>query len=326
MHRPRLPSPAIPRRARPGHYEGRPVKAVLAAMLIAGCSLPASGEAASEAQTSEAPPAIAAPMQPTQPELTTTEAEPRIIELTGALAQAGFGRGRVRGGAAAEVLLNGRPVPLMPDGRFFVAFGRDADLTGRIDVRYADGLTIGQEFQLADTSFPESRLPPITQSIEASADFRKRRAEEIARITEVRAARSALTGWSETFIAPASGDTSGVFGSQRFYGDEPRSPHSGMDIAAPAGAPVIAPASGRVVLAGGGYSFEGNLVIVDHGLGLYSAFLHLSRIDVNVGDMLAQGDAIGRVGSSGRATGPHLHWGLWWDGVRFDPAAILGRS
>nr|WP_255536415.1 M23 family metallopeptidase [Pacificimonas pallii] len=184
-------------------------------------------------------------------------------------------------------------------------------------------MTVSRTLEIADTEFPESRLPAITQRIEASETFRKRRAEQVARIADARTRRSALTGWSERFERPAAGRTSGVFGSQRFYGGEPRSPHSGLDIAAPAGAPVRAPASGEVVLAGGGYSFEGNLVIMDHGLGLYSAFLHLSKIDVQVGDMLKTGDPVGKVGSSGRATGPHLHWGVWWDGVRFDPATLL---
>ncbi|MGB3721986.1 MAG: M23 family metallopeptidase [Pacificimonas sp.] len=302
------------------------MRALLAITLLAACSQPVASEPAITESTIAEPTVPASPASEIAVAEAAIPAAPRVIELTGAMAQGGFGRGKARGGEVAEVLLDGKAIPVAEDGRFFVAFGRDADLTTRLDVRYADGLSIGQDFELADTSFPESRLPAATtKRIEASAGFRKRRAEQVKRITASRSGRSDLTGWAETFVKPAEGRTSGVFGSQRFYGDEPRSPHSGMDIAAPKGAPVTAPASGKVALAGGGYSFEGKLVIVDHGLGLYSAFLHLSRIDVEVGDMLAKGDAIGRVGSSGRATGPHLHWGLWWDGVRFDPEAILGR-
>ncbi|MEO0499139.1 MAG: M23 family metallopeptidase [Pseudomonadota bacterium] len=311
---------------------------MFAALVCAACSAPPPTVAQDLPNGAELPspsPAIAADprAEPARPstilaasvQAQSRDAQPRVIDFEGVLAQGGFARGRVRGGAPARVTLDEMDVPVAADGSFFVAFGRDDRMMKRLSVRYEDGTDLAQSFALADTDFPESRLPPITQKIESSPRFQARRAAELERIFAARTGRSDLDGWRQDFMRPAEGRISGVFGSQRFYGEEARSPHSGMDIAAPAGAPVIAPAAGDVVLAGGGYSFEGNLVILDHGLGLYSAFLHLTRIDVAVGDRLEQGQPLGTVGASGRATGPHLHWGLWWNGIRFDPAALTAR-
>jgi murein DD-endopeptidase MepM/ murein hydrolase activator NlpD len=253
--------------------------------------------------------------------------EVRTVDLIGVLAQGGFARGQVRGGAFNGVFLNGEQIPTLEDGRFFIAFGRDAELEAQLAVEYADGDTFAQTFALADTSFPESSLPAATTTgIESDPAFERRRADELAQIRAARAEPSGLTGWTEPFIKPVPGNLTSRFGAQRFYGEVARSPHSGADYDGAVGTPVIAPASGTVVLAGEGYSYEGGLVILDHGLGLYSAFLHLSAVDVSVGYTLDQGDPIGELGATGRATGPHLHWGLWWQGVRFDPQALLARQ
>ena len=116
-----------------------------------------------------------------------------------------------------------------------------------------------------------------------------------------------------------------MFGSQRIYRGEPGSFHTGVDVAPGAGAPVTAPADGTVVLAGPPqFSLEGNLVIVDHGMGLNSAFLHLATVAVREGQRLRRGDPIGTVGATGRATGPHLHWSMKWRDARIDPAALAG--
>ncbi|HEX7769309.1 MAG TPA: M23 family metallopeptidase, partial [Dokdonella sp.] len=120
---------------------------------------------------------------------------------------------------------------------------------------------------------------------------------------------------------------SGRFGNQRVYvvegRDVPKSPHSGMDIAAPEGTPVQAPAGGIVTFADGGLYLTGGTLLIDHGHGISSNFLHLSRIDVKPGDRVEQGQVVGAVGKTGRATGPHLHWGLNWFNVRLDPLLLL---
>ena len=270
-------------------------------------------------------PAPADPVGPSSGAL-SEEAE-RAVDLTGVLAQGGFARGEVRGDDVEAVTLGGEEVPLLPDGRFFIAFGRDASEEVVLRVRFRDGGSLTRTLVIADTQFQESRLPArTTEAIEASPGFRVRRAREVARIASARAQPSQLTGWTERFVAPVDADVTSPFGAQRFYGDVPRSPHSGTDFGAAAGTPVVAPASSRVALAGPGYSYEGKLVILDHGLGLYSAFLHLEDIDVELGQDISRGERLGTVGSSGRATGPHLHWGLWWNGVRFDPQALTGRG
>lgn len=290
----------------------------------------ACAEQAPPEETSPAPrpqSEAADPAQPSGEVAAPTENEARAVNLAGELAQGGFARGHARGGDVEEILLDGETVPALEDGRFFIAFGRDAAREATLTVRYADGETVTRDITLAPTSFPESHLPAAaTESIEADPDFERRRAAEVQRIGAARAAPSQLTGWTEDFVRPTPGERTSRFGAQRFYGDVARSPHSGTDFAGAIGAPVVAPASGEVVLAGPDYSYEGNLVILDHGLGLYSAFLHLSQMDVETGQMVQRGERIGAVGQSGRATGPHLHWGLWWNGVRFDPEMLLPRN
>jgi murein DD-endopeptidase MepM/ murein hydrolase activator NlpD len=121
------------------------------------------------------------------------------------------------------------------------------------------------------------------------------------------------------FIWPAKGPISGVYGSQRILNGEPRAPHYGLDIAAPEGSPIVAPAPGIVRLVAPDFFLTGGTVILDHGFGVQSAFIHMSRVDVKDGQVLQQGDLIGHVGKTGRATGPHLHWGMTWGTVRLDP-------
>ena len=148
-------------------------------------------------------------------------------------------------------------------------------------------------------------------------EYQRLREGELARIGAARSQVSPGDGWAQRFIWPARGRISGVFGAQRIYrGGVPAAYHSGVDIAAGAGAVVVAPADGVVTLAPPPmFSLEGNLVIVNHGMGLSSAFLHLARATVHAGDIVRQGQPIGIVGATGRATGPHLHWSVVWNGA-----------
>ena len=132
--------------------------------------------------------------------------------------------------------------------------------------------------------------------------------------------------WSEGFILPVEGRISGHFGHQRIFNGVPKSPHSGTDIAAPEGTPVKASAGGKVVLSGKDYFYTGNMVIIDHGHQLKTIYAHLKDITVEVGDDVKQGDIIGHVGKTGRATGPHLHWGASLGNVRFRPHSLLNLT
>jgi murein DD-endopeptidase MepM/ murein hydrolase activator NlpD len=159
----------------------------------------------------------------------------------------------------------------------------------------------------------------------ATADYLRLRERELARIAAARAVNAQSDGWRQRPIWPAKGRISGVFGSQRVYRGEPASFHSGVDVAPGAGAPVVAPADGVVVLAGPpSFSLEGNLLIIDHGMGLNSAFLHLASQTVKEGQRVRQGQLIGTVGATGRATGPHLHWSMKWNEARIDPQPLAG--
>lgn len=245
--------------------------------------------------------------------------------IEGVPEQAGFARGLAPPGTL-RLTLDGKDVPVAADGAFFVAFPREASSSVLLRAEGGDGVAAEHRLDLRPRVFPEDRLPARLQRHTADPGFAARRAEELARIGAARGAPSSESGWRGGFVLPASGRVSGVFGAQRFYGDEPQSPHSGLDIAAPVGTPVVAPAPGRVVLASPPlFSLEGNLVILDHGQGLTSSFLHLDRVDVAAGQALQTGEIIGAVGATGRATGAHLHWGVMWQGVRFDPATLLSQ-
>jgi len=129
--------------------------------------------------------------------------------------------------------------------------------------------------------------------------------------------------WKGTFIAPVEGKRQGTFGRRRLINGQPRRSHTGEDISAPTGTPILAPNAGKVVLVGH-FFFNGRSVVIDHGLGLISMYFHLSAVDVAQGDPVKTGDQIGRVGKSGRVTGPHLHWGMRLNDAKVDPYAFVG--
>jgi hypothetical protein len=236
--------------------------------------------------------------------------------------------GMLVGTAPAGVVsltFDGDPVALAPDRRFLIAFDRDAAPTARLVARFADGHEQVETLNVAPRAWRIERLPTLPKISQPSAEFQRRRAPELAQIVAARKLETDASGWSQRFRWPATGRISGRFGSQRIYAGEPGSYHSGVDVAKPTGAPVTAPADGVVILAADSpFTLEGNLLMLDHGMGLNSAFLHLSRIDVKPGQHVRQGEVIGAVGSTGRATGPHLHWGMVWKGRRLDPMLITG--
>jgi murein DD-endopeptidase MepM/ murein hydrolase activator NlpD len=223
-------------------------------------------------------------------------------------------------------MLDGKPVRITADGRYLIGFGRDAPPAARIEWRSAAGEAQSRAITVAPRPWRIQSLPTLPPRPVPDAEFEARRPAELARIGAARAqslSSDAGTGWQERFTRPAVGPVTGVFGSQRILAGTPAAPHAGLDIGAKTGSPVTAPAAGVVRLAEGPFTLEGNLVMIDHGMGLVSAFLHLSRIDVKPGDVVQQGQRIGLVGGTGRATGPHLHWGLTWTDVRVDPAPLI---
>ena len=208
-----------------------------------------------------------------------------------------------------------------------VAFGvaRDQEGPVTVQVRRPDGSRHEASIRVSARDWPVERVsgvPPKTVS--PPKEIADRIAREQARVAGARTRDGDNTGFAEHFQWPVQGRISGRFGNHRVYNGTPGAPHSGMDIAAPDGTPVKAPASGVVTFADDLYLTGGTLVL-DHGHGISSNFLHLSRMDVEPGESVRQGEVIGAVGATGRATGPHLHWGMNWFDVRIDPLLVLDR-
>ena len=247
-----------------------------------------------------------------------------VFRLDRAPQQGTIARGIVPPGTA-RLVKDGADVPVAPDGHFVIGFGRDHAPVAVVVAFGKDGKAVSERIAVATRQWQIENLPTLPRFQQPDAEFQARRPGELAQINAARRVNAPGDGWRQSFIWPARGRISGLFGSQRIYKGEPGAPHSGVDVAGAAGAPVVAPADGVVVLAANSpFTLEGNLLMIDHGMGLNSAFLHLSRIDVKVGDRVRQGQPIGAIGMTGRATGPHLHWAMKWQDERIDPATVAG--
>ena len=256
----------------------------------------------------------------------SVQAAPSNFRLTGQATQGGWLRGMAPAGAR-QLRFNGAPVQVAPDGQFLIAFDRDSGSAAMLTATLADGRTVTETIAVSPGAWQIERIPlgpkPGTPPSEA---YRIRREGELAQINAARSVNSASDGWRQAFVWPAQGRLSGRFGSQRIYNGVPGAYHSGLDIATgTSGTPFVAPADGVVILAASSpFSLEGNLLMIDHGMGLNSAFLHCSALLVRVGDRVRQGQVIGRIGATGRATGPHLHWSIKWRDARLDPLLFTG--
>lgn len=259
--------------------------------------------------------------------LGVTPISPLVIEPQSRITQGGWLRGRVWPGSTA-LKLDGKPVAFASDWTFLLAFDRDARPLARIEVTLENGQPSLHELAIAPRAW---RIEHINVARKPGGvtdeDYLRLRRAELARIAAARAIDSGAQGWRQSFIRPAPGRFSGRFGSQRIYKGEPAAYHSGLDIAGGAGTTYVAPADGVVTLAAQSpFSLEGRLLMLDHGMGLNSAFLHASDLLVREGDRVAQGTPLGRIGATGRATGPHLHWSMKWRESRIDPLLFLPGS
>ncbi|MFT3756606.1 MAG: M23 family metallopeptidase [Pseudoxanthomonas sp.] len=210
-----------------------------------------------------------------------------------------------------------------------VAFGVGRDEKGplRVVIVRPDGGSETVSIAVTPRDWPVENVrgvPPKT--VNPPPEIAERIQREQAQVVAVRQRDDDRTDFTQAFIWPTQGRISGRFGNQRIYNGTPKSPHSGMDIAVPTGTPVKAPAAGVVTFAAPNLYLTGGTLVLDHGYGISSNFLHLSRIDVKVGDRIEQGQVIAAVGATGRATGPHLHWGMNWFDVRIDPLLVLERE
>ncbi|MBB6192131.1 murein DD-endopeptidase MepM/ murein hydrolase activator NlpD [Sphingobium wenxiniae] len=265
--------------------------------------------------------ALAATAAPSAPPLPAAASD---FRLSGEMTQGGALRGTAPPGTV-DLRLDGRPVPVESDGRFLIAFDRDAGPQARLTARLADGRVMERPLTIAPRAWRLERINAPMRPTKNTEAFMAIRKPELDRIAAARATITDAQGWRQTFIWPRRGRISGLFGAQRIYQGTPAAYHSGVDVAGATGEPVVAPAGGVVILAADRpFTLEGNLLMIDHGHGLNSAFLHLSRIDVKAGDKVRQGQMIGAIGATGRATGPHLHWSMKWNDARIDPLLLAG--
>jgi hypothetical protein len=224
-------------------------------------------------------------------------------------------------GAGAEVSVDGKPVRVQ-DGRFCFGFGRDAAKPAEVRIRYAGGREITHMVAPQKRNFVIQRIDGLPeQYVSPPPETLERIKRDAYAVGEARAVDTDHMWFADKFIWPADGPISSIYGSQRILNGQPREPHYGVDVAAPEGSPIVAPVGGIVSLAEELY-LSGNTMLLDHGHGVSTSYLHMSRMDVKIGDRVDQGQQIGLVGKTGRVTGPHLCWRLNWFQTRLDVALL----
>ena len=227
----------------------------------------------------------------------------------------------------STVTFNGNPIRVSTNGDFLLGFGRDAKLTWPLVIEHPSGKKYESETVISKRKYDIQRvdgLPPRLVTPRSEEDLKRIRAD-VAVIVEARSIDDSRTDFLENFEWPAYGVITGVYGSQRILNGEPRRPHYGVDIHAPIGTPVRAPASGLVTMAHPDMFFSGATMILDHGHGLSSTFLHLDEIKVKKGDYVEKGEIIATIGASGRATGPHVDWRINLFSQRLDVQLLVGE-
>jgi murein DD-endopeptidase MepM/ murein hydrolase activator NlpD len=244
--------------------------------------------------------------------------KPIRFSVTGALTQGSLVTGSAPPGSL--VALDGRPLRVTADGRFTFGFAPDQTKAALVTVRYPDGGGDSRSFIPSARQYETQRVNGLPQkTVTPPPEVAARIAHEAETIYLSRLNDSAGSDFLSGFDWPAPGILSGVFGSQRIDNGVPMTPHYGVDMAAPVGTPIIAPADG-VVSISDDYYLDGGLTLIDHGQGVSTAYLHQSKRLVKAGEAVKRGQRIGLIGATGRATGPHLHWAMNWFEVRLDPS------
>ena len=243
-------------------------------------------------------------------------------QLQGQLAQGGLLLGQLQPGEKA--FLDGKPLRVTDGGRIVFGFGRDAEPESILKICH-QGSCREHVLSIRQREYDVQRVDGVPQNtVTPPPEVLERIRRENAQVGRARAKVSDSLAFSQPFIWPLKGPITGVFGSQRVYNGEPRRPHFGVDVAAPTGTPVVAPADAIVRLAHPDMYFSGGTLVMDHGFGVSSTFIHLSEVLVEQGQQVRQGQVVGKVGATGRATGPHLDWRMNWFNVRLDPVLHVG--
>ena len=242
--------------------------------------------------------------------------------LKGSLIPGSLITGKVAPGS--KINFHKKTVRVSPDGTFILGFGRNAKLTQSIEILDPNGFTYTQNIKLKKRTYNITRIDglPGRKVTPNPKDVNRIKANN-AGIVRVRQLDTKTQNFLNGFQWPILGRISGVYGSQRVLNGKPRSPHNGVDIAAPKGSTVLATAKGTIALVHQDMFYSGKTVMIDHGHGLSSIYIHMSEILVKQGQLVTKGEAIGAVGMTGRATGPHLHWGISLFRTHLDPMLIV---
>ncbi len=241
------------------------------------------------------------------------------ISLEGEAIQGGLVLGTSIPGS--KVTHDGKPVRLSETGVFAIGFGRDNKPDSKLEITFPDGTKLTKNLKVKQREYNIQRIDglPPSKVTPKKPEVLERIRKEVAMVKEARKLDDPRLDFLDGFDWPVAGRISGVYGSQRVLNGKPRRPHYGVDIAAPAGTPVLAPADGLVTLSHPDMYYSGGTMIIDHGHGVSSAFLHLNKINVKVGQFVKRGEKIAEVGSTGRSTGPHLDWRINLFNKRLDP-------
>lgn len=244
------------------------------------------------------------------------------LELKGHLTQGGLVTGQLDN--AKSVSLNGKSLKLADNGLFVFGFGRDAKPVHTLSWVDKTGKGHSQDLVITLRDYDIDKITGVAKKyVSPPKAVSERISREAIAVRKARAVNSDLEYFLQPVLRPAKGRISGVYGSQRYFNGEPRRPHFGLDIANKTGSPVYAPISGTVVFAEPDLYYSGGTLILDHGHGVTSTYIHLSKLDVKVGQKIEQGTKVAEIGATGRVTGPHLDWRFNWQGERLDPALLM---
>jgi murein DD-endopeptidase MepM/ murein hydrolase activator NlpD len=247
---------------------------------------------------------------------------PTGLSFKGRWEQGGLVVGTARPGT--QVWLGEQALRVAPDGRFVFGFHRDAPAQAELLFQLPDGERQRYRHAVIQRQYREQRIDGLPEGmVSPPADVQARIDREAAAVQAARLRDSAREDFAHGFVWPAKGKIKSVYGSQRILNGVPKQPHYGLDIAAPVGTPVVAAAAGVVALAEADLYYTGGTIMLDHGAGVSSVYLHLSKLSVKAGQTVRQGETIGAMGATGRATGPHLCFRFNWFDARLDPALLL---
>jgi murein DD-endopeptidase MepM/ murein hydrolase activator NlpD len=244
------------------------------------------------------------------------------VSFDGEFTQGGLVIGQLKAGQS--VSYDGRKLQITSGNQFLLGFGRNAPAEVSIVVYDADNQSETINLKITPRNYNIQKIEGVpSNTVTPPSSVLQRIKQDAASVKQARKLVSNKQDFLGGFIKPANGPVTGVYGSQRFYNGVPKSPHYGIDYAAPAGTPVIAPADGIITFAHNDLFYSGGTLILDHGHGLSSTFLHLSEILVKPNQVVRSGTVIAKIGATGRATGPHLDWRMNWLNQRIDPELVL---